>query len=180
MTDLKMGVNFMTDNEWFTVSQASEKINVPVETIRRYIRAHSVHLKVKKVHKKYFIHDESMTVIEQIRGLYAEGQNVEEVEETLSKRGIPLTLTIKNDHDEVMTVHIVDELKDIKQALKAQKDFNDALLEQMKKQQEYIDHRLEKRDKRLIEAMKESMEVRRQIAAAQEEKKSWWKKIFRN
>lgn len=174
------GVNFMTDNDWMTVSEVSEKVNIPVETIRRYIRSHSVHLKVKKLHKKYYIHDESMTVIEQIRALYAEGKNIEEVEETLTASGIPMTITVKNDNDEAMTVHLTDELQEIKQALQEQKQFNQQLLEQMKQQQEYISQSLEKRDQRLLEsirAMQEQKQAQIETATA-EQKKGFFARLF--
>ncbi|NRL58356.1 helix-turn-helix domain-containing protein, partial [Salmonella enterica subsp. enterica serovar Typhi] len=99
----------MTDNEWMTVSEASEKLNIPVETVRRYIRSHSVHLRVKKQGKRYLLHDESMTVIQAIRGYYDRSMNADEVEEALSAQGIPMTITVKSDNDEAMTVHIADE-----------------------------------------------------------------------
>jgi len=57
-----------------------------------------------------------------------------------------------------------------------QAEFNKTLLNELKRQQEYIDNRLEQRDRTLMLALKETLEVKRQIAADQEEKrKSWWK-----
>lgn len=188
----------MTDNEWMTVSEASEKVNIPVETMRRYIRSHSVHLRVKKQGKKYLLHDDSMTVIKQIRALYDRSMNVDEVEETLSASGIPMTITVKNSNDEAMTVHVADELKEIKQALQeqklfnqqqqehlqAQREFNKLLLEQLKQQQEYIDRKLEVRDQRLLESIRAIQEVKQaQIeaaAAAKQEKdqRGFWIRLF--
>jgi len=124
----------MTDNEWMTVSEASEKVNIPVETVRRYIRSHSVHLKVKKLGKKYSIHNDSLTVIKQIRVLYDHGKNVDEVEESLSASGIPMTFTVKNDNDEAMTVHVADELLEIKKVLQQQQEFNKALMTEVTSQ----------------------------------------------
>ena len=61
-----------------------------------------------------------------------------------------------------------------------QMQFNMKLLEQLEKQQNYIENSVEERDKKLMLAIKEYMEMRRQIAAEQAElekkkKKSWWK-----
>ena len=61
-----------------------------------------------------------------------------------------------------------------------QMQFNIKLLEQLEKQQNYIENSVEERDKKLMLAIKESMEMRRQIAAEEaelekEKKKSWWK-----
>ncbi|MDI7742729.1 MerR family transcriptional regulator [Lysinibacillus fusiformis] len=62
-----------------------------------------------------------------------------------------------------------------------QMEFNKTLLEQLIKQERYIKTSIEERDKKLMFAMKESMETRRQLAAAVEaervrekKKKVWW------
>ncbi|MFD0185787.1 DUF3967 domain-containing protein, partial [Streptomyces sp. NPDC127133] len=66
--------------------------------------------------------------------------------------------------------------------MREQKEFNEKLLEvlqaqneQIKKHQEYIEQKLEVRDQKLLESLKESMEVRKQIAASKEQTKKWWK-----
>ncbi|QCR34104.1 MerR family transcriptional regulator [Lysinibacillus sp. SGAir0095] len=65
-----------------------------------------------------------------------------------------------------------------------QMEFNKTLLEQLIKQEHYIKNSIEQRDKKLMFAMKESMETRRQLAAAAEaerekenekNKRIWWK-----
>lgn len=62
---------------------------------------------------------------------------------------------------------------------KEQMEFNKKLLEQLQKQENYIKHSIEARDNKLLFALKESMEARRQIAAAEaereKEKIKWWK-----
>lgn len=174
------GVDFMTDNKWMTVSEVSEKVNIPVETIRRYIRSHSVHLKVKKLHKKYYIHDESMTVIEQIRSLYAEGKNIEEVEESLTAKGIPMTITVKNDNDDSVTVQVVDELQEIKKKLEQQEKFNHELIKRLDDRDKYIKESLEQRDQRLLESIRSIQEQKQaQLeVAASTPKKSFFSRLF--
>lgn len=56
-----------------------------------------------------------------------------------------------------------------------QMQFNQKLLEQLEKQQNYIENSINERDKKLMLAIKESMETRSQLAAEEEKKKSWWK-----
>lgn len=169
----------MTDNEWMTVSEVSEKVNIPVETIRRYIRSHSVHLKVKKLGKKYSIHESSLAVIEQIRALYDRGKNIDEVEEVLSASGIPMTITVKNDNDESMTVNVADELQAIKRRFEQQEkfneklqQFNESLLEQLNQQQLYFEKKFEelKYDRELISSLREGMEQRKLESAENENK----------
>jgi len=169
----------MTDHEWISVSEASEKTNIAVETLRRYINRHHVHLRVKKLGKKYFIHDESMTVIERIRALYDAGKNKDEVEEALSMSGVPLTITVKNGHDESMTVHVNDELREIKRELQEQRQFNEQqklfnmqLLQELKNQQLFYEKKFEelKYDREFVTSLRGSMEQRRLEAAQHEQK----------
>lgn len=179
----------MTDSEWVTVTEASEKLNIPVETIRRYIRSHSVHLKIKKLHKKYYIHDESMTVIRRIRALYEQGKNVDEVEETLSASGIPMTFTVENDNDEAVTVHVADELKEIKRALYEQQEFNRTLLAEFHKQSKHINKLVEvvTHDRKLFEQNREILnsiindkhQAEIEVSAAEQQKKrGFFSKLF--
>ena len=55
--------------------------------------------------------------------------------------------------------------------------FNQELLQQLQKQQQYIQESLERRDKSLMEAVREMQETKR-LTAATEEKKSWIAKLF--
>ncbi|MGG0657710.1 DUF3967 domain-containing protein [Rummeliibacillus pycnus] len=62
-----------------------------------------------------------------------------------------------------------------------QQQFNQQLVGLIQKQQNYIKYSIEQRDRKLMFAIKESMEMRRQLAAAEEKKenekkkkKSWW------
>jgi DNA-binding transcriptional MerR regulator len=173
----------MNDKEWLTVSEASEKVNIPVETLRRYLRHHNVHLKVKKLSKKYYIYNESMTVIEEIRRLYADGKNVEEVEESLSSSGFPMTLTVKNDDDEPMTVHVADEIKEIKEQLEKQTQFNQVLLDKLNEQNERMERYILKRDSEVMEKLNQiqsSHQTLLEAASTQEssKKKKFWKRWF--
>ncbi|MED1489156.1 MerR family transcriptional regulator [Bacillus smithii] len=170
------------ENEWMTVTEVSEKINVPVETVRRYLRQFSLYLKVKKMHKKYLIHDDSLTVLETIRQQYAEGKNAEEIENFLATSGVTMTITVKNDDDESITVHVADELKEIKKALEEQKQFNEMLLKKLDEQNRYIKESLEKRDRQLMESLTQSLEIRQaRIEAAITEKetqKGFFSRLF--
>ena len=74
--------------------------------------------------------------------------------------------------------HLLEEFSAFKNE---QMEFNKKLLEQLIKQEHYIKNSIEERDKKLMLAMKESMETRRQLAAAAEaerekekKKKVWW------
>ncbi|MCM3034124.1 DUF3967 domain-containing protein, partial [Niallia sp. MER 6] len=67
--------------------------------------------------------------------------------------------------------------------IRTQEEFNRELVQRLDKQQKYIDDRLEQRDQKLMESLRENQEVKKallQIAAAQEEsKKSFFSRLFK-
>ena len=79
---------------------------------------------------------------------------------------------IDNITDTVLIVNpdyskIVEEFDSFKNN---QMEFNKKLLEQLEKQQNYIKNSIDERDKKLMLAIKETMETKRQLAAEEEKK----------
>lgn len=62
-----------------------------------------------------------------------------------------------------------------------QMEFNKSLMEQLAKQEDYIKNSINERDRKLLAAIKESMETRKQIGAIADEvkknkeKQQWWR-----
>ena len=69
-------------------------------------------------------------------------------------------------------------LNEFKEFKTQQEQFNKELISQLQKQQEYIQNSLLERDKNLMQAIRETQETQKLIAASEEEKrkkKKWWK-----
>jgi len=156
------------DIEWLTVLDIEKKIKIPNATIRRYIRNHGHHLNIRKKGKSYFIASESIPIVLDIRKQYDEGKSQEQVEEAFIQKGSPVTITVTAD-DNQMTVNVNETLQDMKKAMHEQNVIIQSLVDQMKKQQEYIDTKLEERDRKLIAAIRENQDGRKQIAVANDE-----------
>jgi DNA-binding transcriptional MerR regulator len=62
--------------------------------------------------------------------------------------------------------------------MKKQDEFNQSLLKRLDQQEKYILSRLEERDKSLTDSLREMQQTQKLIAAAQEEKKSFFAKLF--
>lgn len=60
-----------------------------------------------------------------------------------------------------------------------QKAFNQALLERLDEQQEYIENSLKVRDERLMQTLNEVLETKRLLAAAQEQPKKKWYQFWK-
>ena len=154
------------DIEWLTVLDVEKQTSIPNATIRRYIRNHGHHLNIKKKGKSYYIASESTQIMLNIRQLYEDGKNLEQVEDALITAGIPVTITVTED-DKQMTVNIGETLQDIQKAMNEQNKIIQSLVEQIKNQQEYI----EERDKWFLSGIKENEESIKQVAAANHEEK---------
>lgn len=73
---------------------------------------------------------------------------------------------------------LLKELKLIKEQLKLQEEFNQALIQRLDQQQQYIAESLNKRDKNLLEALNESKQARIEAAAAAQQKKGFFSRLF--
>jgi len=136
------GVEMM---EWLSVARVSEQVGIPQETVRRYITRHHGHLQVKKGHKSYQIAESSIPVFVQIRRLYAEGKQADEVDKELDRSGRPTIVSV-NGPGESMNVEvavslaaldskmnaIVAMLVNVDERLKASEQHRDAINEDMK------------------------------------------------
>ena len=157
------------DIEWLTVLAVEKQTKIPNATIRRYIRNHGHHLNIRKKGKSYTIAPESIPIVLNIRKQYDDGKSLEQVEETLFQTGNPVTITVNAD-DKLMTVNVGEAIQDMKKAMNEQNKIIQSLVEHMQNQQEYIDTKLEERDRKLMAAIRENQESRKQVAATDQEK----------
>lgn len=178
------GVNGM--NEWFTVAQASKEVDIPTETVRRYIRQYGDYLMINRGSKRsYLIHENSLDTLKKIRYLLDQGNQREQVEEVLQRTE---TLTVQADDEEMndylMTLpqlhrETAKHIQQLSEQVERQNDLINQFGDRLNQQQEYIDKRLEERDKALMQVMNEVMESNKQIAAAeQQKKKGFFARLF--
>lgn len=163
--------------KWLSVSKVMEKAGLSESTARRYIRNHQRFLKIRKGKRKsYQIHESQLDIIKQIRDWYGEGKGAEDVDELLQDKGIAMTVVVKEDDGEVeQTVgealaQLQKSVDEQNESIKELKTFNQRLIEE-----------LDKRDEQIMKAVKESLESKKEIAAAKEkpadkqpEIKKWW------
>jgi len=101
------------------------------------------------------------------------------------KNSSSLTLTdavrtiLNSDIDDITDIESMPSLsyekllKEFEEFKNQQMDFNKKLLEQLEKQEDHIKNSINERDIKLMAAIKESLETRKQIA--EEKRKSWWR-----
>ncbi|WP_259300279.1 helix-turn-helix domain-containing protein, partial [Bacillus clarus] len=83
------------NQEWISVNDLAKKVDVSENTLKRYIRRHEQFLTVKQGNRsKYFIHSDSVKIMKQIKKLYNDNMNEEEVNKKLQASGVPLIITV--------------------------------------------------------------------------------------
>jgi hypothetical protein len=76
---------------------------------------------------------------------------------------------------------LLEHIKKQDEFIRNQKEFNQELIKRLDQQQKHIDERLDERDRKLMESMRNQQEIKQhllQIAAAKEEKKSLFARLF--
>ena len=71
-----------------------------------------------------------------------------------------------------------DDIKDLKELVTKQNGLIKDLINRMDQQQKYIDDSLNRRDERLMKTIEESMETKKLLATAENERKSFWNRLF--
>jgi benzoyl-CoA reductase/2-hydroxyglutaryl-CoA dehydratase subunit BcrC/BadD/HgdB len=122
-------IDVTDENEWLTVTDLSQKFGIPDATLRRYIRQHGHHLKLRKHHKSYLVALESIDVLVRIREAYAEGKGMDDVENALAAAHAPtfITVTEVNDDGEQVTVNVAEALSSLQKTVNDQNEMIRAL-----------------------------------------------------
>lgn len=185
------------EKDYFTVAEIENKIKIPHQTIRRYMKIHGHYLMMKKSHRSFLVHEKSIEVLNTIRSLYSEGKTSKQVDDYFMNNGFPLNLDSAKNHEPVSDVVPVSVLQDLKsdlqilhEKLNKQEEFNLLLLEKIVKQneklevqQKYIDEKLIRRDELLIKSMREIIEKKSLNVPVEEaqnkQKKKWYQSFFK-
>lgn len=185
------------EKDYFTVSEIENKIKIPHQTIRRYMKIHGHYLIMKKSHRSFLVHEKSIEVLNTIRSLYSEGKTSKQVDDYFMNNGFPLNLDSEKNHglvSDVVPVGVLQELKSdlhiFHEKLNKQEEFNRLLLEKIveqnekiETQQKYIDEKLTRRDELLIKSMREILETKSLDAPVEEQqnekKKKWYQLLFK-
>lgn len=163
-------------SDFLSMSDVAKKTDIPYQTLIRYVNRHETFLNVKKEHKSFWVHSDSIEILQNIRKLYQEGLNERQVAKELSLKNIPITIDIPSENEVQNLQSTLQDMsttiKSLSEKAKNQEIFNRQLLLQLDKQQDYITSSLEERDRKLMESLRQTLETKQQIASAQSKK--WW------
>jgi|GEM_PF-5016114 len=123
--------------KWLSVTDVSDQLDIPAETIRRYINRHFAHLQVKKISKSYFIADNGLDTLLKIRELYRDGKQEDEVAASLDRIGVPINMEeiqVGNELGPQLNLRLnmlASMLMSIDERLKAHEEFRSTVVEDL-------------------------------------------------
>lgn len=161
-----------------TVKEAAQHVEESPHVIRNWMRELKNHIQTQKGENNYhYFNQEAIERLLLIKKLIREqGYSLKQVNYFLSTGEDPLIPEEIPEQNKVL-----DDLQEIKEKLKKQEQFNQALLKKLEEQNQYINDSINRRDKQLLNAMNEMRQARQaQLeASAASEEKSFWARLFK-
>lgn len=158
----------------YSSSDIADILKVKESTLRKYCllleKSGYDFLKNEHGHRAFFDHD--VIVLRKMISLKSGADMTleEAIKSVIAwKKGNDITASDTEEKRYIMRYN--DLVGEFKLLQEQQINFNKELIQQIKNQQEYIEHRLEQRDRLLIQTIRETLEIRKEIASA---KKKWW------
>lgn len=168
--------NDINETQSFTSKDVAKRLGIETVTVRKYSQElESKGYKFQKNDKDWRVYySEDIKALAYFQVLRNQGDSVEE--SALKVAELQQSDLVYRTPD--TTIQEDDMQDEMKEFIQQQENFNKELLERLDKQQKYITEKLEVRDQQLMQALNQSMETQKLIAAAQEEKekptKKWW------
>lgn len=177
------GLNNMEENQSdisLTVKEAAQHIDESPHVIRNWMKELKSHIQTTKGNNGYhYFNREAIERLLLIQKLSREqGYSLKQIEYYLATGEDPL----KPEKEPEKQDKIETDLQELKDAFKKQEQFNQALLQKLEEQNQYINESIKQRDQRLLQTMTEILDRKKQIASNEEKqgenKKGFLKKLF--
>lgn len=176
----------------YTTSEVSKMLDMPIPTVRKYSQElekqnyQFAKGKVTGKHQARLYTEKDITALRYFKEL-REGSNikVEQAATLIADKLGGSTIQDVSSDDTTEIVQYKEQYNELKELLHKQNEMIEKQTEVIKElskrldqQQQYIDERMIKRDQALLQALDERLETQKQIAAATEEKKGFFAKLF--
>ena len=157
-------------------SDIADVLQIQESTLRKYCllleKSGYEFLKNEQGHRAFF--DNDVIVLRKMIALKNDtDMTLEEAVKSVIAWKKGTDITVRDTEEKQYIARYNDLMKEFKSFQEQQMKFNKELIREIRSQQEYIENRLEQRDQLLMQSIRESLEVRKEIAATQ--KKRWWK-----
>ena len=154
----------------------ADVLQIQESTLRKYCllleKAGYEFLKNEVGHRAFF--DDDVIVLRKMIGLKNDADmTLEEAVKSVVAWKNGSDITVRDTEEMRYVARYNDLMEEFKTFQQQQMEFNRELIEEIRNQKQYIETRLEERDSLLMQSIRDSLEVRKEIAAASEKK--WWR-----
>lgn len=128
--------------------------------------------------------EQDIKIFLELKSTPKEEKSIEEIASDIASKYTAKIVTSKEEKADDMKLNqgfegdmvaiLIEKVNDLNDMSQKQMEFNKELVKKLDQQQKYIDERLEQRDKKLMESLRQSQEERKallEMTATQEEKK---------
>ena len=159
----------------YSSSDIADILKVKESTLRKYCllleKSGYDFLKNEHGHRAFFDHD--VIVLRKMISLKSGADmTLEEAVKSVIAWKNGNDITVSDTEEKRYITRYNDLIEEFKVFQEQQINFNKELIQQIRNQQEYIENRLEQRDRLLMQTLRETLEIRKEIATA---KKKWWR-----
>jgi len=191
---------------YLTIPEISKETGIPESTARRYLEQHNHALRTKKSGRgAWLLKEDDLELMRTIRNCYEQKMSVEEVENYLLQSGQPITITVENEREQVITpaaafMKMAEEMQLLKNEVLASRQQLAAAYEQisnLKRQQEIaheelVDFKKQQADRsaeqiKAIDSLKSEIQSvsedlisrleRGQLEREKEQQKGFWQRL---
>lgn len=164
-----------------TVKEVALYIDESPNVVRNWMKELRVYIPLEKNESGYNVFNEkaleTMKVIKQLHR--SQNYSIRQIEHYFATGGESIKPVPSKEVGEILAEELKElrnEVSRLREYSEKQEEFNKLLIEQLQKQQEYIDNKLEKRDQQLLETIREVQETK--SLTASNKQKSFWGRFF--
>lgn len=179
----------MINEGYLTIPKIAEETGIPASTVRRYLDQHNHALRTKKGGRgAWLLKKEDISLIKEIRTCYDRKMSAEEVEEYLLKSGQPITVTIDDEKELMITpaqafMQLASTVQDLKDEVTSTKEQLSDAHEEIRALKEAQKTNAEQQQKSLDSITTEMKSISEGITRLDREKQkreeqSIWSKLF--
>lgn len=158
--------------EWLSIAEVAKQLGLAENTARRYVNLFKEYINSKQFGRATKYDTESLEILSTVSRLYQEGLGTQEIQERL--RGTyTLHLEIPQEeelHAPIAIAEIRETMVQMAEYIKRQDELNQSLAKQIEDHRTYIEQSVKERDEKLMAAIRELTEAKREASAAK-----WWK-----
>lgn len=164
-----------------TVKEVALYLDESPNIVRNWMKELRVHIPLEKNESGYNVFNEkALEVMKIIKQLHREqNYSIRQIEHYFATGGESIKPVPSKEVGEILAEELKalkNEVSRLREYSEKQENFNKLLIEQLQKQQDYIDNKLEKRDQQLLETIREVQESKALTAST--ESKGFFARLF--